>query len=44
MEDPELRNELASVTGSVATLTQLAVANVARDAVRVQEGFDDNAA
>jgi hypothetical protein len=44
MEDSESRKDLASVTGSVATLTQMAVANVARDAVRIQEGFDDNVA
>ncbi|WP_447041089.1 hypothetical protein [Streptomyces sp. DSM 118878] len=41
LEDPESRNAFASVTGSVATLTQMTVANVARDAVRIREGSDD---
>lgn len=32
------------MTASVATLTQMAVANVARHVVRIQEGFDHNVA
>ncbi|GGO48310.1 hypothetical protein ABT039_33290 [Streptomyces lasiicapitis] len=44
MEDPESRDQLASMTDSVATLTQMAVANVARDVVRIQESFDHNVA
>ncbi|EGX61530.1 hypothetical protein SZN_02302 [Streptomyces zinciresistens K42] len=43
-ENPESRDQLASMTASVATLTQMAVANVARDVVRIQEGSDHNVA
>ncbi|MCI3934726.1 hypothetical protein [Streptomyces sp. AN091965] len=44
MEDPESRDQLASMTASVATLTQMTVANVAHDVVRVQESFDHSVA
>ncbi len=42
MEDLKSRDQLASMNASVATLTQMAVENVARDVVRVQESFDHN--
>lgn len=41
---PNRGTSRASMTACVAILTQMAVANVARDVVRVQKSFDDNVA